>query len=67
MVSAKTRNTFNRPLKSQNPDLYYYYLQIEYYYFYQQYKVHFVVTELPDYKCILFAIGFLNNNIINCW
>ena len=48
--ATKVKNNTNRPLKSQNRDLYYSHLHIKCCYFCQQYKDHFQVARLLGHK-----------------
>lgn len=64
---ADSRNDSNKLPKSRNLDQYYGNLHIEYYYFYQQCKNHFEVIGLLGYKCVLFAVRFLKDYILNHW
>ncbi len=65
--ATKARNNTDRPLKPQNPDLYYGHLYMECYYFCQQCEDHFEVAGSLGHKRVPFAIGFLKDRILNRW
>ncbi len=61
------RDDTNRPLKPRNPDLYYGNLHMKCYYFYQQCEDYFEVARSLDHTCVLFAVRFLKEHILNRW
>ncbi len=61
----ETRDNTDKPLKPQNPDLYYGNLHIECYYFYQQCKDFFQVVGWLGHKCIRFTARFRKDRIFN--
>lgn len=64
-LTAKTREkVLDRPLKPQNPDLYYGHLHLECY-FYQQYEGHSIVAGLLGHRRVSFAACFLMDYILN--
>ncbi len=63
--ATEARDDTNRPLKPQNPDLYYGNLHMECYYFCQQCEDYFEVVGLLGHKRVPFAAGFLKNRILN--
>ncbi len=65
--AAEARDDTNRPLKPQNPDLYYGNLHMECYYFCQQCEDHFKVARSLGLKRVSFATGFLKDRILNWW
>ncbi len=65
--AAEARDDTDRPLKPQNPDLYYGHSHMEYYYFNQQCEDHFEFAGSLGYKRVSFAAGFLKNRIFNRW
>ncbi len=64
---VEARNNIDRLLKSQNPNLYYSNLHIEYYYFCQQCENYFEIAGLLSHKHVPFATRFLKNRILNWW
>ena len=63
--NAKAReDALDRPLKSQNLNLYYGHSHMECYYFCQQYEDDFEVTRFLAHKHVLFVAGFLKNRIV---
>ncbi len=65
--AAEARDNTARPLKPQNPDLYYGNSHMECYYFYQQCEDYFEVRGSPGHKLVPFAAGFSKNRILNWW
>ncbi len=65
--AAEARDDTNRPLKPQNPDLYYGNLYMECYYFCQQCEDHLEVVGSLGHKRVLFTTGFLKDRILNRW
>ncbi len=64
-LAAEARDDTDRPLKPQNPDLYYSHLHMECYYFCQQYEDYFEVAGSLGHIRVPFAIGFLADRILN--
>ena len=64
-LAAEARDNTDRPLKPQNPNLYYSNLLMECYYFCQQCKDHFEVAGSLGHKRISFGAEFLKDRIFN--
>lgn len=65
ILAVEVRDDINKPLKSQNSNLYYSDLYLEYYYFYQQYKNYLKIAGSLGYKYVYFATRFLKGYILN--
>ncbi len=63
----EAKDNTNKPLKPQNPDLYYGNLHMECYYFCQQCKDHSKVARLLGHKRVIFPARFLKDHIFNWW
>ncbi len=61
------KDSLDRLLKPQNPDLYNGHLYMECYYFCQQYEDHFEVARSLGHKHVPFTAEFLKNHILNWW
>lgn len=58
--TTKTRKKVSdRLFKTQNPDVYYEHLHIEYYYFYQECEDYFEIIGVKTYYQVSFATFFL--------
>ncbi len=65
--APEVRDNPDRPLKLQNPDLYYGHLHIECYYFCQQCEDYFEVAGSLGHKRLPFATCFFKDCIVNKW
>lgn len=63
-LAAKARNDLDRPLKPQNPNLYYGHSSMKCYYFYQESENYFKIARSLDHKFIFLATDFLKDRIL---